>query len=346
MLKPTRLQPGSKIAILSPSNGLPFLFPGIYELGIRNLQDILGFEVVEMPSARMSPTQLYNQPQLRADDFNQCFKDDTIAGIITSIGGYESIRILPYLDKELISANPKFVMGFSDATTFLTYFNQLGLVTFYGPSVMAGFAQMQSLPPEYTEHLKAILLGDQYPYAYAPYANWTNGYKDWGIEETLGECLPFHANETGWTYLQGESPVEGRLWGGCIEVLEFMKATAYWPSPWFWEDKILFFETSEEKPTPMQVGYMLRNYGMQGIFSKIKGVIFGRAKDYNEEEKLTLNETILSIIHGEFGAKHIPVIVDFDFGHTDPKLILPLGCIVELKPATKQVILLESPFCA
>ncbi|PZE20643.1 S66 family peptidase [Paenibacillus xerothermodurans] len=344
MIKAKRMMPGSRIAIISPSSGLPHLFPEIYELGLKSLQEVMGFEVVEMPAARMSSDDLYRNPQLRANDINKCFKDNSIDGVITSIGGYESIRILPFLDTETIINNPKFIMGFSDATTFLTYLNQLGMVTFYGPSVMAGLAQIKNLPSEYTQHLKSILFANQFPYEYTPFKKWTNGYRDWSDLDTLGECEQFYENRTGWTFLQGNSVEQGYLWGGCIDVLEFMKSTIYWPSESFWEDKVLFFETSEEKPSPRQVGYFLRNYGMQGIFSRIKGVIFGRAKDYTGEEKLKLNEIIVDVIKGEFGAEKIPVVVDFDFGHTDPKLILPLGGKVELNPDTNEIKLLDSPF--
>lgn len=338
VLKPKRIMPGSRIAIISPSNGLPHLFPDIYELGLKNLQELMGFEIVEMPTARMSPDDLYRHPQLRAEDINQCFRDETIDGVITSIGGYESIRILPYLDKEVIMNNPKFIMGFSDATTFLAYINQLGMVTFYGPSIMAGIAQIRNLPSEHLKHLRAMLFSDDFPYHYAPYPQWTNGYQNWSRLETLGECKEFHNNEKGWSFLQGDSAQQGTLWGGCIEVLEFMKATEFWPDESFWKDKILFFETSEEKPSPDQVGYMLRNYGMQGIFT------FGRAKDYTEEEKERLNETIVSVIKHEFGAGHLPIVVDLDFGHTDPKLILPLGGRIELRPESNELILLDRPF--
>jgi len=40
----------------------------------------------------------------------------------------------------------------------------------------------------------------------------------------------------------------------------------------------------------------------------------------------------------------IPVIVDMDFGHTDPKLILSLGCMVSLNSTTKEITLIENPF--
>ena len=54
----------------------------------------------------------------------------------------------------------------------------------------------------------------------------------------------------GYEVLQGSGIVQGRLIGGCIEVLEFAKGTEIWPEQNHWKDSILFFETSEEKPEP------------------------------------------------------------------------------------------------
>lgn len=344
MKKVKKLKPGSKIAIISPSNGLPFLFPEIYELGLKNLREIFEFEIVEMPTARMKPDKLYNNPKLRANDINKAFQDDSIDGIITSIGGYESVRILEYLNTDIILNNPKFIMGFSDASTFLSYLNKLGMITFYGPSVMAGLAQIKYLPTEFSEHVRSILFGSKFPYDYSPYSIWTNGYKDWSDKETLGQCTEFFNNEKGWDFLQGNKMTEGRLWGGCMEVLEFIKSTKYWPDEDFWDDKILFFETSEDKPSPIQVGCMLRNYGIQGILNRVKGVIFGRPKDYSESEKEELNKVVLDIIRKEFNSKEIPIVMNVDFGHTDPKIILPLGCRTRIDPAEKKITLLENPF--
>jgi muramoyltetrapeptide carboxypeptidase LdcA involved in peptidoglycan recycling len=342
MIKPKQLKKGSNIAIISPSCGLPFLFPDIYELGLRNLRE-LGFNITEMPSARLSPDELYQNPELRASDINRAFADNNIDGIICSIGGYESVRILRYLDAQTILGNPKLIMGFSDATTILSYINTLGLVTFYGPTVMAGFAQMRNLPAEFEEHLKTFLLCDFETYAYKPYPVWTNGYKDWNDKATLGECTEFYPSD-GLSFLQGEAAVEGTLWGGCIEVLEFLKSTAFYPHDDFWNGKILFFETSEDKPLPMQVGYMLRNYGVQGALNKINGIIFARPKDYTLGEKEELRKTILDICRTEFGAKDIPVAFGADFGHTDPKVILPFGCKVRLDPRAGTITLMETPF--
>lgn len=344
MKKVKRLHKGSKIAIISPSTGLPSVFSDIYELGLKNLSDFFGFEIVEMPSARMSIKELYLNPKLRAEDINNAFINEEIDGIICSIGGYESVRILEYLNEELIINNPKLLMGFSDATTFLSYINSLGLVTFYGPSIMAGFAQLQALGRDFIEHLDSFLFKNSFPYKYNPYNSYTEGYKDWANLDTLGECLDFYNNETGFEFIQGRNEVEGFLWGGCIEVLEFLKGTKYWPNSDFWNDKILFLETSEDKPSPDNVGYMLRNYGTQGILNKINGIIIARPKDYTLEEKDELKKIIKDILQIEFNCQDIPVVMNVDFGHTDPKLILPLGCKVKLIPRSEEIILIECPF--
>lgn len=160
----------------------------------------------------------------------------------------------------------------------------------------------------------------------------------------MGQCTEFSNNEEGWDFLQEDKITEGRLWGGCIEVLEFLKSTEYWPEEDFWDDKILFFETSEDKPLPNRVGCMLRNYGIQGIFNKVKGVMFGRPKDYSDNEKEELNKVVLNIIRKEFKSREIPIVMNVDFGHTDPKIILPLGCMTRIDPVKKKITLLENPF--
>jgi muramoyltetrapeptide carboxypeptidase LdcA involved in peptidoglycan recycling len=60
----------------------------------------------------MDAKQLYLNPEIRANDINNAFTDPSIHGIISTIGGTDSARILKYLNIELIKNNPKFLMGF------------------------------------------------------------------------------------------------------------------------------------------------------------------------------------------------------------------------------------------
>jgi len=162
--KVKRLKRGSRIAIVSPSSGLGNMFPHILDMGIENLKKYLGFEIIEMPTCRKSSDWLYKNPEARAEDINAAFADKNIDGIICSIGGYESVRILEHLDMESILACPKFFMGFSDSTTFLSYLNSLGMETFYGPSVMAGLAQWEHQPEAFRKHVTDFLLTGEIPY--------------------------------------------------------------------------------------------------------------------------------------------------------------------------------------
>jgi len=126
-------------------------------------------------------------------------------------------------------------------------------------------------------------------------------------------------------------------------VLESLNGTDFWPEREFWNGKILFFETSEEKPSVLRVRRMLRNYGMQGIFNKAVAVLFGRARDFTDEEKEELDQMIIEVIKGEFGNADISVVTNMDFGHTDPQLILPLGVKAEVDSTQQTFRLLEAP---
>src|SRR3990172_6541829 len=253
-VKPKRLQEGDTVAIISPSWGGPSVFPQVYELGLKRLREEFGLEIKEFSTARAPADFLYKNPKARAKDVNAAFADPEVKAIIPSIGGNDSIRILPYLNPDIIKRNPKILMGYSDTTTLLAYCNQLGLMTFYGPSIMAGFSQMENFPPEFAQHMRDMLF-DSKPASYLAYSKWTDGYKDWKKKENLGKVKGMQRNKEGWQWLQGSGTIEGTLFGGCIEVMDFLNGTIYWPKPNFWKNKIVFLETSEEKPSPQQVLY-------------------------------------------------------------------------------------------
>jgi muramoyltetrapeptide carboxypeptidase LdcA involved in peptidoglycan recycling len=312
------------VAIVSPSWGGPSVFPRVYESGLRALEG-LGLKIKEFPTARADAGFLAKNPEARADDINNAFEDEEVKAIIASIGGNDSVKILPYLKKSAIKRNPKILMGYSDTTTLLTYCNQLGLVTFHGPTVMAGFSQWDSCPPRFQKHVRDVLFNGVA--SYAPFDQYHEGYPDWGRKSNIGK-LNRGKRATGWKCLQGEGSHRGELFGGCIDVLEFMNGTKFWPKKSYWNNKLFFLETSEEKPSPDKVKKILSDYGRQGILERVNGVLFGRARDYSSIEKSELERNILDVVN-KFN-QGLPVFTDLDFGHTDPQLILPLGVEAEL----------------
>lgn len=338
--KPSKLKQGDTVAIVSPSWGGPSVFPHIYENGLKALQE-WGLKIKEFPTARMDAAFTRANPQIRAKDVNDAFTDPEIKAIFTSIGGDDSVRILPFLDKKIIAENPKILMGYSDTSTLHVFANLQGLITFYGPSIMAGFSQMESLPESFKFHVRGILFEPKKNYEYQSYGKYCDGYPDWANKEDTGKVKPIKS-DGGWHWLQGNTKVQGELFGGCIEVLEMMKATNFWPSQDFWKNKIFFLETSEEKPPIHYINHVLRNYGMLCVFDQISGFIFSRARDYSDEEKKELEETIISIVAKEFGKPNLPIVANFDVGHTDPQLVLPLGVKTEIDCRNKKIRLIES----
>lgn len=339
--KPCALEPGDRVAIVSPSWGGPHAFPHIFDLGLSVIREELGLQVVEMPHARADPSYLDDHPRARADDINAAFADPGIAAIVASIGGDDSVRILPYVDFELARANPKILMGYSDTVTLLASLSAADLVTFHGPSVMAGFAQARRFPPGFLEHLRAMLFEAPPSYAYAPYPVWSTGYPPWSDPSTAGEVANPAPNTDGWRFLQGSS-AEGRLFGGCIEVLEFLKGTRFWPPLDLFAGAILFLETSEESPPPSVVKRWLRNYGTQGILDRIAGLLVGRPHGYSAEQRDELDAVVLRVVRDEFGRTDLPVVSRMDFGHTDPQLILPLGVRARIDSSSRAVSLIEA----
>jgi len=338
--KPKRLKQGDTVAIVSPSWGGPSVFPHIYENGLKVLQE-WGLKIKEFPTARADADFLRANPKIRAKDINDAFADPEIKAIFTSIGGDDSVRTLPFLDKKVIAENPKILMGYSDTSTLHVFANLQGLVTLYSPSIMAGFSQMESLPESFKSHVREMLFEPKGSYEYKPYGKYCDGYPDWANKENTGKVNPIKTDD-GWRWLQGNAKVQGGLFGGCIEVLEMMKATDFWPSADFWKGKIFFLETSEEKPPIHYIGHVLRNYGMLGVFDLISGFIFSRARDYSDEEKKKLEEKIISVIAKEFGNTNLPIVANFDAGHTDPQLVLPLGIKAEIDCKEKRIRLIES----
>jgi muramoyltetrapeptide carboxypeptidase LdcA involved in peptidoglycan recycling len=231
------------------------VFPHLYDLGVRVLRDDLGLDVVEMPTARADAAFLDEHPEARAADVNAAFADPSIRAIVATIGGDDAVRILPFLDVDLALRKPKVVMGFSDTTTLLAWLNVCGLVTFNGPAVMVGLAQAHALPPSFLEHVRRMLFEGPETYLYEPYPWWTEGYPDFADQARAGEVLPPATPNEPWCFLQGVGAVEGHLFGGCIEVLEFLKGTRFWPPIEFWEGRILFLEP--RRPRARRVGHLL-----------------------------------------------------------------------------------------
>ncbi|MFL7808103.1 MAG: S66 peptidase family protein [Anaerolineae bacterium] len=343
LVKPRKLQPGDIVAAVTLSWGGPATYPHRYEAGKRQLEDEFGLTVVEMPHTLSDASWLYRNPRARADDWMQAFADPSIAGILSTIGGDDSIRLLPFVDLDLIRANPKVFVGYSDTTVSHLACLQAGIVSFYGPSIMAGFGENGGMFPYMVDSVRRTLFSSAPAGRIAPNTEgWTAEFLDWGEpkHQTRPRTL---VPSTGWCYLQGKGIHRGHLLGGCFEVLDWLRGTAVWPGRELWRDAILFLETSEEAPPPSALLRGLRTYAALGILQELSGLLFGRPGGPLQPAQFEeYDQAISQVIRTEEGLVDLPVVTRMDFGHTDPMFVLPYGVQAEIDCDAQQLTITEA----
>lgn len=341
MIKPKRLKKGDKVAIVSLSSGLIGEKGIIHKLDIakKRLEDY-GLEVVVMPNALKGIEYLYLHPEARAEDLMDAFKDNSIKAIFSAIGGDDTIRLLPYIDFDVIKNNPKIFTGFSDTTTNHLMMYKAGLVSYYGLSVLNNIAEYVEINP-YTKHyLEKTLFDpqDQLPIFASEYCSYENN-KVWWSEDHVHDATPRYPN-TGYEVIQGKGKVVGKLLGGCIDVFPELLGTSLWPSVEEWKDKILLIETSEVDMHEVMLSWLLRNLHAQGILHIIKGIVVGKPAFEDKIEKY--KQIYKQVVGFEANLPDLPILYNVNVGHAYPIGVFPLGLMYEIDCDNKSLTLLES----
>jgi len=331
-MKPPRLREGDTVGVISPSWGGGAEYPHRVERGVEYLESS-GFRVRIASHAINSVGYVSDTAENRVSDIHAMFRDPEVRAIVSMIGGDHSCHLLPLLNFDLIRENPKILMGYSDVTVLnVAIWQMTGLVTFNGPALMVELAEYPEVL-RYTErHMLKALCSAEPVGRVEPSAWWTEEFLDWDEKEDLTRARTGQAS-SGWTWLKG-GRADGVLVGGCLESMQHLRGTTYWPDL---DGAILFLETSEEKPDPERVDGILMDYENMGAFGHIKGLLFGRPYAYTPEEREQLNEIILERVKG-YG---FPVVADMDFGHTSPMYTLPVGCRAAIEPGRERFEIVE-----
>ncbi len=332
MRKPPKLQPGDMVGIVSPSWGGAGAFPHRTQQGLAQLE-ALGYRTRLAKHALHHEGYVSSSPAQRAADIHELFADPQVRAVIASIGGNHSCHLLPLLDFDLIARNPKIFMGYSDITVLnVAIWQRAGLVTFNGPALITDFAEYPRMLAYTQEYFLKTVAASSAVGVVEPSAEWTEEFLDWGHQKDRERPRQMQPSP-GWTWLK-PGVAEGRLVGGCLESLEHLRGTQFWPD---WQGAIFFWETSEEKPTPEDVDAMLMDYHNMGVFDRLAGMIVGRPMSYTDAEKQRLREVILERTAGF----SFPVITDMDFGHTAPQITLPVGCRARIDADCRQFAIIE-----
>lgn len=240
MVKPGAVRKGSRVAVIAPASNAQ---QARIDMGMAALQ-AHGFEVVPGPHARgKEPPYFAGTAADRLADLHWAFAKPEIEAVFTTRGGYGSNYLLEELDLDLIRANPKPFVSYSDLTALQTWMlDKTGLPAFHGPLVAGDWSREGGVD---VASFEAALGG---------------GMVTAGAAEGLRVLKPGRA--------------EGVVYGGCLSILTASLGTPFAPQT---EGKLLFLEDVAAKP--YQVDRMLRQMVLAGKFDGVTGFVFGEMLD-------------------------------------------------------------------
>ncbi len=343
MIKPKHLQKGDSVAIVSLSAGTlgePWAIHRL-EIAKERLEKDYGLKVVVMPNALKGRDYLYRHPEARAADLMEAFRNPEIKAVFTAIGGDDTIRLLPYVDFDVLRNNPKIFTGFSDTTTNHMMMHKAGLCSYYGATILTNFSEYVKIN-DYTAEMIQKTLFDPQPaleIPSAPYWYDDEDEKVWWDEKNINVQKQYHPEEIGYEVLQGSGIAEGELLGGCLDVFIELLGTELWPSKKDWTGKIMFLETSEEDMSADCLAWILRNLNAQGLFDVISGILVGKPARRSKYE--AYKEVYRKVVGFEAGHPELPILYNVNFGHAEPIGVLPMGVRCRLDADNKTLTLLE-----
>jgi muramoyltetrapeptide carboxypeptidase len=289
-----RLGQGSRVAVVSPASAAK---AELVERGVERLRGF-GYEPVVMPHAlARGPLYYAGTVEQRVADLHAAFADSSIDGVLCTRGGWGSAELLPLLNRELIRANPKVFVGYSDHTSLHTWFwNECGMRTFYAPMVAADWSKDDGV--------------DERTWRAA-----IEGHGAWSVG--AGDGLRVLRNGSA----------EGRLLGGCLAILEAGLGT-----PWslrLEEPTVLFVEDIGTKP--YQWDRMLQHLKFAGMMKNVQGVVLGDMSANVQPNEMELLEAACLHALRDFEG---PITIGLQSGHVSMRnRSVPLGAWVAMKEA-------------
>jgi muramoyltetrapeptide carboxypeptidase LdcA involved in peptidoglycan recycling len=325
---PPKASQGDRVAVLSPAFAAPAMGPEVHEQALQRIRDVLGLEPVEYPTTRL----LGSSPEARAADLNAAFGDPSIRAVLATIGGDDQITVIPYLDADLVRADPKPFLGYSDNVNLLCWLWEQGIAAFHGGSTQVQIGPGPGLDDLHRRSLRAALLDGGRLEVTEPGES-----EDFGLHWSDPTATTSYGDREAtepWTWTGPRRVVTGPTWGGCIEVLQWVLTAGRFPAdPGVLDGGVLLLESSEDLIPASEFGYITRSLGERGLLAAVDAVVVARAASSTHEHRPSADERaahrdaqreIAIETVGRYNPDAV-VVVGVPFGHTRPQWVLPHG---------------------
>ena len=270
-----------------------------------------------------------NTPKACGKELNEWYCSDENDILISCGGGELMCEMVPFIDfEQLKKAEPKWVMGYSDNTNF-TFLSTtlLDTAAVYGPCA-AAFG-MEPWHPSLQDTYD-LLRGKK---------DTVSGYGLWekeGLKDAEHPLLPYNVTEPSVIrrFPDEDVEIEGRLIGGCLDILQMYPGTSYDRVKEFnekyKEDGIIWFLESCELNV-MSIRRAIWQLKEAGWFEHLKGFLIGRPMLFGQEMFGVDQYKAVTDLLAEYD---VPIIMDLDIGHLAP--MMPIICGSTAKVSVKE----------
>ena len=298
MIRPPRLRAGDLVRLVAPSGPVP---RDAFESGLAVLKQ--RYEVRFDEALFTREGFLAGSDERRLGELVVALGDPDARAVLMARGGYGLLRILPFIDPDVLRAAPRPLVGFSDGTALLAFAARAGVASIHGPVLtqLGGLAaaDQQALFRLLEEPAPGVVLAN------------------------LDEVIP--------------GRVQGPLLGGNLEVFSRLVGTPFLPDL---AGAILFIEDSGERP--YRVDRLITHLDLAGVFSAVSAVIVGDFGGCQEPELLRAGSpTADEVLLERLGRLPIPVVLGAAVGHGSRNFALPYGCVAELDTRHGTLVALE-----
>jgi len=312
IIKPNRLKKGDKVGVIAPASNA-----STPEEIAKAKEIIEYFGLVPVFGTNLMDGDGYKTRSVRGRlrDLHQMFEDRSISAVFCIRGGYGSASLLDGINYELIRANPKIFLGYSDITALhIGIFQNTGLVTFHGPVMLSSFS-------DFTERSFRRVLFDNHSIG------------------VLGNPATEKRRNNNSVYTIKSGKANGRLIGGNLSLISSLMGTANEIDT---KNSILFIEDVGEQPYSLH--RMMTQLKQSGKLDDANGIIIGKCEDcqpsgsQNSLWDYSEMEAYLDI----FRDYKKPVFYGLLIGHTREQLTIPIGLGVEMDADLGVINIMES----